>query len=146
MQVIITSKVKGELDWVYSNFDAELFSYLLPPGAKLIAFGGSEKGAIVHLKLPVAGEWISEIIEEESTEGQRYFIDVGKKLPFPLASWHHKHLLTQVNSHVRIEDRMSFSTGFFLFDVMVAPFLWLAFIPRKWQYKSYFKNIRRKAS
>ena len=140
MNVTITSKVKGELDWVYSNFNEDLFRYLLPPGATLVEFGGSRKGDIVHLKLPVAGEWISHIIEDYQDKDKCYFVDVGRKLPFPLKSWRHKHLLIKRGNDVRIEDRMQYSSGFILLDILLVPLMWLSFLPRKWQYKSYFRQ------
>ncbi|MEQ8925906.1 MAG: hypothetical protein RLO81_08845 [Fulvivirga sp.] len=142
MNLTITSKVKGDLEWVYSNFDEKLFGYLLPPGAKLIAFGGSVKGAIVHLKLPLAGEWLSEIIEDKQTDSECYFIDVGRKLPFPLKRWRHKHLLLKKGELVRIEDQMTFSSGYLVLDLIMLPMLWLSFLPRKWQYQGYFNQLK----
>ena len=80
MRIKLKSTVACDLETVHRKFDGELFNYLLPPGAKLIHFGGSTKGDIVHLKLPVAGEWISEITENGKSENSYYFIDEGKKL------------------------------------------------------------------
>jgi len=140
MNITLRSTVKADLNTVYSRFDADLFRYLLPPGAELIAFGGSRKGDLVHLKLPVAGEWLSEITEDGQTEDMCYFIDEGRTLPFPLKTWTHKHSLYQKGSCTTIEDHMTFSTGNSLADAFVYPFLWLAFAPRMWQYKRYFKK------
>ena len=95
MNITLRSTVKADLNTVYTRFDADLFRYLLPPGAELIAFGGSRKGDLVHLKLPVAGEWLSEITEDGQTEDMCYFIDEGRTLPFPLKTWTHKHSLYQ---------------------------------------------------
>lgn len=140
MNIILKSKVNCSLEEVHSRFDADLFRYLLPPGAELIKFGGSKKGDIVHLKLPIAGEWISEITEDGISEGTNYFVDEGKKLPFPLKEWKHKHVLHKDGEHTIIEDNMSFSTGNVVADLFVYPLLFLSFLPRTWQYKSYFKN------
>lgn len=139
MNITLRSKVNEELTAVYNRFDHNLFRYLLPPGAKLIAFGGSNKGDIVHLKLPLAGEWISEITENGISEDSCYFIDEGRKLPFPLKKWKHKHILTRAGQGTIIEDNMHFSTGNIIADIMLYPLLLLAFLPRVWQYKSYFK-------
>ena len=87
MKIRLKSKVTCELETVHSRFDGELFKYLLPPGAQLIEFGGSTKGDIVHLKLPLAVEWVSEITENGKSEDSYYFIDEGRKLPFPLKKW-----------------------------------------------------------
>ena len=140
MNITLRSKVNAELASVYNRFDADLFSYLLPPGAQLIAFGGSKTGDIVHLKLPLAGEWISEITEDGSSEDRCYFIDEGRTLPFPLKTWRHKHILHRSGKSTIIEDNMTFSTGNGLADLLVFPFLLLSFLPRVWQYKKYFKS------
>ena len=140
MNITLQSKVIGDLTDVYNRFFHNLFSYLLPPGAQLIAFGGSSKGDIVHLKLPIAGEWISEITENGMSADTCYFIDEGRTLPFPLKTWRHKHILHRVGKSTIIEDNMTFSTGNGFADVLVYPFLLLSFLPRVWQYKSYFKT------
>jgi len=140
MRIKLKSTVACDLETVHRKFDGELFNYLLPPGAKLIHFGGSTKGDIVHLKLPVAREWISEITENGKSENSYYFIDEGKKLPFPLKTWRHKHVLKASGQYTIVEDDMSFSSGNAFFDVLIYPVLLLSFLPRIWQYKSYFKN------
>jgi ligand-binding SRPBCC domain-containing protein len=140
MNITLRSKVIGGLTTVYSRFDHNLFRYLLPPGAQLIEFGGSKKGDIVHLKLPLAGEWISEITENGMSEDICYFVDEGRKLPFPLKKWKHKHILHGAGKSTIIEDNMSFSTGNIITDVLFYPVLLFSFLPRLWQYKSYFKN------
>jgi ligand-binding SRPBCC domain-containing protein len=140
MNITLRSKVIGDLTAVYNRFDHNLFRYLLPPGAQLIEFGGSKKGDIVHLKLPLAGEWISEITENGRTDDSWYFIDEGRKLPFPLKKWKHKHILHDAGKNTIIEDNMNFSTGNIITDILFYPVLLLSFLPRLWQYKSYFKN------
>ena len=95
----------------------------------------------MHLKLPVAGAWFSEITEHGGTEGQAYFIDQGRQLPFPLKQWEHRHVLYRDGDHTIIEDDMHFSSGNRLLDLLLYPALFLAFLPRVWQYKAYFKNL-----
>jgi ligand-binding SRPBCC domain-containing protein len=138
LNITLRSKVNEELRSVYNRFDDKLFRYLLPPGAQLIAFGGSKKGDIVHLKLPLAGEWISEITEDGASDDTCYFIDEGRKLPFPLKKWRHQHILHRSGSSTIIEDNMSFSTGSLLVDLLFYPILLVSFLPRAWQYKGYF--------
>ena len=139
MNITLRSKVPGEMTVIYKRFDERLFKYLLPPGAQLIEFGGSKKGDIVHLKLPVAGEWISEITENGTSEDTCYFIDEGRKLPFPLKAWCHKHILHRAGNHTIIEDNMNFSTGNIITDLLFYPVLYFSFLPRIWQYRRYFK-------
>ena len=139
MNITLRSKVNGDLASVYHRFDGDLFKYLLPLGAQLIEFGGSKKGDRVHLKLPVAGEWISEITEDGISKDRCFFIDEGRKLPFPLKKWKHKHILHAAGTSTIIEDNMTFSTGNIITDLLFYPVLLFSFLPRIWQYKSYFK-------
>ena len=141
MKITLKSKVIGDLKFVLNHFDEGLFKYLLPPGANLIKFGGSKAGDIVHLKLPLAGEWVSEITEHHSDSDHYYFIDEGRKLPFPLKQWRHKHVLRRHGEYTIIEDHMSFSTGYILSDLLFYPVLFVSFSPRFWQYKKYFKKV-----
>ena len=80
MNITLRSKIDGNFKENFDRFDQDLFLYLLPPGAQLIEFGGSKTGDIVHLKLPLAGEWISDITEHGHSEDRCYFIDEGRKL------------------------------------------------------------------
>jgi ligand-binding SRPBCC domain-containing protein len=125
---------------ILERFDARLFTYLLPPGAELIEFGGSKKGDIVHLKLPLVGEWMSLITENASSKDTCYFIDEGRKLPFPLKAWRHKHILHRAGDCTIIEDNMNFSTGNIFTDMLFYPVLYLSFLPRVWQYKRYLNT------
>ena len=106
----------------------------------MVAYGGSTKGDRVHLKLPLAGEWISEITENGRSAGMYYFVDEGRKLPFPFKKWKHNHTLQSAGKETIIEDHIGFSTGTLLTDILVHPFLFLSFLPRVWQYKRYFNN------
>lgn len=140
MNITLRSKVNGEVSSIFERFDERLFKFLLPPGAQLIEFGGSQKGDIVHLKLPLAGEWVSEIIENGASEDTCYFIDEGRKLPFPLKEWRHKHILLRAGNSTIIEDNMSFSIGNKITDLLFYPVLYFSFLPRVWQYKRYFNT------
>jgi len=140
MNIILRSKVHGEIAGVFQQFDEHLFKYLLPPGAQLIEFGGSKKGDVVHLKLPLAGEWVSEITESGASEDTCYFIDEGRKLPFPLKKWRHQHILHRAGNSTIIEDHMSFTSGNILADMLFYPVIYLSFLPRVWQYKRYFNR------
>ena len=141
MKITLRSSVNGEMEVIQGHFDANLFRYLLPPGAQLIEFGGSRKGDRVHLNLPIVGEWISEITEDKATDDIFYFIDVGKKLPFPIKKWQHKHILRRNGKKTIIEDHMKFSTGTMVSDILFYPFLYFSFLPRTWQYGRYFRPL-----
>ncbi len=141
MRIVLKSSVDCHFDIVEANFNEELFRYLLPPGSKLIEYGGSKTGDIVHLKLPLAGTWKSKITDHGSSDKRIYFVDEGVKLPFPLKSWRHKHIMHEKGGATIIEDNMEFSTGFVIADLFVYPFLYLAFAPRIKQYKKYFSKF-----
>ena len=141
LRIRLKSKVKGKKDFVFGEFNQKLFMHLLPPGAKLLKFDGSTKGDIVHLKFgfPFFAQWVSEIVEDQKNEETSYFIDEGRKLPFGLRKWRHIHKVHKSGEdNSMIEDDMSFSTGLMVFDVLLYPLLYLAFLPRVLQYKVYF--------
>lgn len=126
---------------MFAAFDEKLFTYLLPPGAKLIRFDGSKKGDVVHLQLPGVGEWISNIIYHEEGDTSCHFVDVGVKLPKPIKNWKHKHYVHADGEYSIIEDNMEFSSGLKLLDFALFPFMYMAFLPRIRQYKRYFKKL-----
>lgn len=138
MNITLKSIVNLDPKTVFKGFDSKLFTYLLPPGGQLIQFGGSVKGDVVHLKLPLAGEWVSLITENQESDQGYYFIDEGQTLPFPLKKWRHKHTIEAHKDGTRIIDDMTFSTGSYIFDLLLFPILYLSFLPRTWQYKKYF--------
>ena len=117
INITLRSKVSGELTAIQKHFDADLFRYLLPPGAQLIEYCGSSKGDIVHLKLPVAGEWVSEITEEGAPADTCYFVDEGRKFPFPLKHWRHKHILYRDGNSTVVEDNMNYSTSSIISEI-----------------------------
>lgn len=141
MRIVLNSHVPVSFRKVRDNFDRKLFTYLLPPGAKLLRYDGSSPGDIVHLSLPVAGEWQSEIVESGQDEGQFYFIDVGKVLPAGLKIWKHRHVLRSIGTETLIQDDMTYSTGFKVLDIIMYPFMYFAFFPRKQQYSKYFLRL-----
>ncbi|HCY46602.1 MAG TPA: hypothetical protein DHU89_07940 [Flavobacteriales bacterium] len=72
------------------------------------------------------------------SENKCYFIDEGRKLPFPLKKWKHKHISHRAEQSTIIEDNMPFYTGNMITDLLFYPVLLVEFLPRVWQYKSYF--------
>ena len=73
-----------------------------------------------------------------------YFIDEGKKLPFNILKWQHKHIVHKVRNGIMIEDAITFKTSNWLSD----RFWWISFIPqflaRKNQYKKYIRKCLQK--
>ena len=100
MNIQLKTKVDGNYQDIMRLFDRNLFEALKPKNAKMeiVAFTGSKKGDKVHLRFlsPIKAEWISEITEDGENEKETYFIDEGVKLPFPLSSWKHKHVVRKI--------------------------------------------------
>lgn len=144
MKIYLPTLVKGNYKNLIAKFDSKLFESLAPPlmTVKLLQFDGSKKGDIVHIQLSLAGffpqEWISEITEDEITEKAAWFIDEGKKLPFFLSAWKHKHLLENLGENTQIVDFIEFKTPFFLLDYLMYPILYLQFAGRKPIYQKIF--------
>ena len=148
--MLLKSDINLEMHRVSKGFDENLFKYLLPPPfiARLVSFGGSQPGDIVHLKffLPWPSDWISRITKAWSNDENWGFVDEGEKLPFAMKSWKHIHTVEKTGTATcRIVDDMNFSFGNRLADIVLFPILYLAFLPRKRLYSSYFKNHQTKS-
>ncbi len=140
MQIKLYSSVEQEWERVYNAFDRRLFEFLLPPGARLLRFDGSRAGDIVHLAFPFGMEWKSKITFDHKESDHGMFIDEGVILPAGLSDWHHEHHVFKEGDGSRIEDRITFSTGNRILDILYYPFLYLSFLPRVRQYKKYFQK------
>lgn len=125
------------------RFDRELFEALTPPVGKIevVEFTGSKEGDQVHLKFirPIKAEWISRITEHGEDQKRSYFIDEGVSLPPGLTYWKHEHIVEDIDGkNCAIIDRIHFRSYFFVFSLLMYPFLFFTFYPRKKQYKAYF--------
>lgn len=144
MKIYIPILVKGNYKKLIEQFDAKLFNALAPPLApvKLLRFDGSKKGDVVHIQLSLAGmfkqDWISDITEDGVNEKEAWFVDEGKKLPFFLSYWKHRHLLQNYGENTQIVEDIEFKTPFFLLDYLMYPILYLQFAGRKPVYLSVF--------
>jgi len=146
MNIKLKTKVNGNYKAIMKQFDRKLFEALKPKNAKMeiVEFTGSKKGDLVHLRFlsPIKAEWISKIIEDGEDENIAYFIDKGVKLPFPLKSWEHKHIVEKIdeNSSYIIDD-MTFTGSNFLLSYLLYPAIYIGFYPRAKVYKEYFKGL-----
>ncbi|NCA84864.1 MAG: hypothetical protein EOM83_04730 [Clostridia bacterium] len=145
MRIVIRSEVAAPFHLVQKNFDMELFGALLPPSfvASLARYDGSAPGDEVHVlfRFPWRSLWISRITQQEQSSHLFCFIDEGIRLPFGLRKWKHQHSVIKIDdSETEIVDDIHFSTLNKLMDYLAWPMLFLAFYPRKWQYKSFFKK------
>lgn len=126
------------------GFNQSLFEALNPPfpPVKLLRFDGSTKGDVVSLELDFIlfkQVWESHIVEHGQTSKEWYFVDEGRKLPFFLRYWRHRHRVVQAGTHARIIDNITFKTPFWLMDYLLYPVMWLQFAYRKPVYKRVFQ-------
>lgn len=146
MNITLRTPVKGNYIKVMEAFDRDLFEALKPPAGEMeiVEFTGSKKGNKVHLRFikPIKAEWISDIVEDETTDDQAWFIDVGTTLPWPLASWTHRHIVERADDGNSIViDDMSFTGKNFLLTLILYPAIFIGFYPRKKIYKQYFDKL-----
>lgn len=138
----------GHYDQVFSMFNEDLFRALKPPllSLKVDRFDGSSPGSEVHLKVglpPFLSQWVSVITEEQKREGENYFVDEGRVLPWPLKYWRHTHRVVKVNEkECDIIDDIEYSCGSsFLTSLMYAP-LKFQFSLRSPQYQKFFLPLK----
>ena len=144
MNIKISTKVNQSLSKVWEGFNLELFSKLAPPfpPVKVKEFGGCLKGDKVHLELNFLlfkQDWISDIVEQNRTESEIYFIDEGTKLPFFLRYWQHRHRMVKYGEGTIIIDDITFKTPAILTDYLFYPLMYLQFLYRKPIYRKVFK-------
>jgi ligand-binding SRPBCC domain-containing protein len=137
MKIKIQTLVHQPYQEVFKRFDKELFLKLAPPfpPIKLLRFDGCQKGDWVKVQLNFIffkQNWESYITENEQNESEIYFVDEGKKLPFFLRYWHHKHLIVCQNEQQSwIIDDITYHSPFKLLDYLLYPMMYLQFVYRK---------------
>lgn len=146
MQISLSTVVEAPLPECIQGFNQELFLQLNPPfpPVKLLRFDGCHTGDWVVLKLDFLlfkQEWHSYITDHSQSERHFEFVDEGKVLPFFLKRWQHRHRLEGMEVGTQISDRISFSSGFWLTDILLFPVLYLQFLYRKPIYKKYFRRV-----
>lgn len=145
MKLLLKTPVRQPLPQVWAGFDRNLFEQLAPPfpPVEVVQFDGCAKGDVVHLRLNFLffkQDWISDITDQKTGIDEIFFIDEGRKLPFFLRYWHHRHRLvrdTQTGGTVVIDD-ITFRTPILLTDWLFYPLMWLQFAYRKPIYKRVF--------
>jgi len=143
MNIILKTPIKGNYIKVMEAFDLSLFEALKPPFGKMeiVEFTGSKKGDRVHIRFlsPIKAEWVSDIIADEVTDDMALFVDVGSTLPWPLATWTHRHIVEKVdeNNSIIIDD-ITFTASNFILTAIMYPAIFMGFYPRKKIYQEYF--------
>lgn len=145
MHLILTTPVRQSLAQVWAGFDRALFDQLAPPfpPVEVVRFDGCLTGDVVHLRLNFIffkQDWISDIIDQQTTSDEIFFVDEGTKLPFFLRYWQHRHRLVRDpgTGDTLVIDDITFRTPTLLTDYLFYPLLWLQFAYRKPIYKRVF--------
>ncbi|MBO0929842.1 SRPBCC family protein [Fibrella aquatilis] len=143
MKLTIRTPVQAPLEAVWAGFDRQLFDQLSPPfpPVTVLRFDGCLTGDVVSLELNFIlfkQVWNSDIIDQQTTDAEIFFIDQGTKLPFFLKAWHHKHRLIEQGTGTVIADEITFQTPNRLFDYLFYPLLWAQFMYRKPIYRRVF--------
>ena len=146
MTIQFKTLVKGNYKTVMQQFDRKLFEALKPAVGEMeiVEFTGSKKGDRVHIRFlsPVKAEWISLITEDGENEEEAWFVDEGKKLPFPLAYWRHQHIVKKATEDTCwIIDDIEFKGKNPLLTAILYPGIYAGFAPRKKIYQKYFGKV-----
>lgn len=144
MHLKIGTRVAATLDEVKEGFTVDLFRSLNPPfpRVRVLEFGGCAAGDRVTLELGFLlfkQYWSSDVIEDNTSAKEWYFVDVGIRLPFFLKSWKHKHRVLHSREGSRIIDEIDFSTGSIITDYILFPLMAAQFLYRKPIYRRHFK-------
>ncbi|WP_127715810.1 hypothetical protein [Halobacteriovorax sp. HLS] len=141
-KINIVTTFKANFSDVKENFNEKLFKFLSPKliPNEIIRYDGNNVGDEIHIQL-INQLWISEILEVNDLENEFNFVDIGKKLPPPIKSWHHKHRIVKVNQYqVSIIDEISFDCGNFILNNCIYPFMYAQFYARVPLYKKFFEK------
>jgi ligand-binding SRPBCC domain-containing protein len=142
MKIYLETKVEQDHAEVMAGFNEDLFKALAPPfpPSRLKQFDGSETGDIVRIEIWNLGwqEWIAEIIDHGASDDLHFFVDTGKKLPWPLKAWRHRHEVRKDGEGSVIVDDIEYSTGSTLLDKAIYPVLKSQFTYRQPIYRKRF--------
>ena len=143
MKITIETSVHQDYLQVKEGFNEMLFKKLSPPfpPVKLLRFDGSTKGDLLTLELNFIffkQKWTSEIMEDQTTDKEFYFIDKGIELPFFLKKWTHKHRIVKDGENSIIRDEIDYQAPFRILTLILYPAMLLQFAYRKPIYKKIF--------
>ncbi|MFM6948886.1 MAG: SRPBCC family protein [Aquirufa sp.] len=123
----LQTKINSTIDLVWKQFDKDLLEKLSPPFPliRISTFDGCNVNDNVVIEmnfLLYKTSWSSLIIENQTSESEKYFIDQGIKMPFGLKYWKHKHGLKMINDHqTAIIDSIEFQTNYRILDYILFP-------------------------
>jgi ligand-binding SRPBCC domain-containing protein len=137
------TQVSASLPVVKAGFTRELFEALSPPfpPVKVLRFDGCAVGDEVHLELSfivATQHWVSVITEAGETKTDWWFVDVGRQLPFFLASWRHEHRVETTAQGTVIIDSIHYTGPWGVVGWLFYPALWGQFAARSPLYRTFF--------
>ncbi|MCB0627441.1 MAG: cyclase [Saprospiraceae bacterium] len=144
MTIQISTEVNRDYRSVFQGFDEKLFLQLAPPfpPLRLLRYDGCRVGDEVHLEIgpgPLRKRWEALIVEAGADEEEIYFVDIGKKLPFPLRRWRHRHRLIRLGEgRTQIVDDIEYRCRWRSADYLLYPFLYWQFRIRRPVYRKVF--------
>jgi len=144
MRFCISTEVETGIKEVFGKFDLALFKKLQPPffQLKVNRFDGCLKDDNIDLDISIFGirqKWLGIVTHFSESEEIIQFTDEGLELPGVLKKWKHNHRITKLGTGSMISDDISYSTGNYILDRLIYPFLYLQFYYRKKIYKEYFR-------
>lgn len=146
MRLLFEVKISANFLKIKSLFNRDLFLSLKPVGVRmdLVRFDGCSPGNEVHLCLNSMGikqEWVSVITSEKQNEKEWSFVDEGKLLPWPLASWKHHHRVLYLDDNSsQIIDDITFECVHSWMNALMYPVLWSTFAIRPARYRKFFQG------
>lgn len=145
MKINIKTRVEQDYLSVKQGFNKDLFLKLNPPfpPVKLLRFDGCRRGDKVSLELNFIffkQIWTSIITSDRTDDQEFFFVDEGKKLPFFLRFWKHKHRIIREESGSTIVDEINFSARLKILSPLLYPVLYAQFWYRKPIYKKIFRK------
>ncbi len=136
--------VNSPIHKVFDAFTLPLFQKLAPPLSQMdiLQFDGSKKGDEVKFSmgfLSIRQFWYGMIIDDFKSEDECFFIDIGKKLPWPFTAWNHKHIFRKVSANqTKLIDELEYECSNPLFELVLIPMMIGYFHYRKYIYKKEF--------
>ncbi|MFM2375938.1 MAG: hypothetical protein RLZZ165_1035 [Bacteroidota bacterium] len=145
MRFQTVTRVKGNFQKVFAEFDHSLLLKLTPPGFRvqlLRADPPAMEGGRIVLQVTILGilrqHWENAFSAHETGDEECHFVDEGVTLPFPLKRWRHDHRVLRDGENARIVDDVTYSSGLRLLDWLLYPIMWMQFAYRMPIYRKHF--------
>lgn len=146
MKLLFETRIERPFLEVKAGFNLDLFLTLKPPVVNFAVnrFDGCSPGNEVHVELGFLGKkqkWVSVITQEKQHEKEWSFIDEGKIMPWPLATWKHLHRVVSLDDKSsKIIDDITCECVHSWLNVFMYPALWFSFSTRANRYKKFFQG------